>query len=573
MEFTNEQIKALDFLKLAKVTYHKNMWKKNHECGYNTPGKPYDMIHIASDLPTDESKSIVLIHEVGHTYFSHVRVNVKKEILTVRSLFKKNKVNYSYIRLLGGPMSFLNICMDFEVNSKLLTFGNLKHMEEHIGKLCVPENFSLDYQENFRDYYEPLIQYLKKRIEEEKQKAKEQQEREQSQEDGDQTDGFGGSGSGMDIDNFEFSDSEGAMDLGDPDDYEGKEDEEDSEDNDGESDSDEDSDGEGSSSGKSSKNKGDKDSEEGDKKEEEKDDSAESFDKDLPKFEDIEDMIRDMAKDLVDNDVSMFDEDFDDEIKKELQEESYDSAEDKVDTTSDKNDIDGESTVAETANELSDEPVFGDSDDSNGRLDLSMEMKSNNSKTIKNFLESIVRVSVSNYRVDYLKHLNRGTRVNSDGILYSSLRNTMNLSQDKMGVLIDVSGSMDTSTILEALKAIKEDARKLSSDSTVVTWAVSKVEEFPLTKIPDYVNVGGGTYMDRGLDYLINVKKCNTILIYSDFETDHDLLMTQAKKFKGNLYSIFVDFDYHNILYNYGNLFNDYIKLNKKVLYLKSKEN
>ena len=561
MEFTNEQIKALDFLKLAKVTYHKNMWRKNHELGYNTPGKPYDMIHIAADCPTEESKSIVLVHEVGHTYFNHVRVNVKKEILTVRNLFKKNKVNYSYIRLLGGPMSFLNICMDFEVNSKLLTFGNLRHMEANVGKLCVPENFSLDYQENFRDYYEPLIQYLKKRIEEEKQKAKERREQEQqnqSQEDseGEETEGFGGSGSGMDIDNFEFSDSSDAEDLGDPDDYEDDEDFEDDEDKDFESSD--------SSDGESSDESG--------KDEETEDNTAETFDKDIPNFEDIEDMIKDMAKDLVDNDVSVFDDDFDEDIKKELQEESYDSAQDKEDASSDKSDNDTETTVGQAADELSDCPLFGDNSGTGERLDLTVETKENNARNIKNFLENIVRTTVDNYRLDYLKHLNRGTRDNSEGVLYSSLRNTMTLSKDKMGVLIDVSGSMDTSTILEGLKAIKEDARKLNSDSTVVTWAVNKKEEFPLTDIPEAVDVGGGTYIDRGLDYLANVKKCNTILIYSDFLTDHDPLMLQAKKFKGNLYSIFVDFDYNNMYNGVGETFKDYIKANKKVLYLKAKE-
>lgn len=571
MDFTYEQTKALDFLKMAKVTYHKDMWKKNHELGYNTPGKPYDMIHIAADCPTKDVKSITLVHEVGHTYFNHVRINVKKEIIAINKLFKAHDLDYKYIKVLGGPMSFLNICMDLEVNSKLLTVSNLEHMKENVGALCTLEQFNVDYQDSFRDYYEPLIEYLKTRIEEAKEEARREKEaREAAQAlmdamdddsdgDSDSASGSGdfdmdsdsGSGSGsFDSDDSDDDCSDEDLDeegFGDADneDYEDSEDSDDSSDN-GESD-------------------------------EETDDDKDSFDRNIPSFEDIEDMLKNMAHDIVDS-VSSFDEDLDEEVKKALQEEGYESAEQEQSATNggfeSKNTSDSNKTVGDEANDMAGYQMIdssigrGPGDGGNGSVNLATEVKDNNARNIKSFLQKIVRVSVDSYRLDYLKNLNRGTRENSEGILYPSYRSNMTLNKDKLGVLIDVSGSMDTSTIIEALKAIKDEARRLNPDSVVVTWNDSKKQEFPLTKIDDEIKIGGGTAMDRGLAYLAQEKKCSSILIYSDFDTDAVSLLLEAKKFKGNLYSIFVDYDAHNNYYDYESLHKDYIKLNKKVLRL-----
>jgi len=158
MRYTPYQKKVMNYLGLAKVAY-RNMWNKDHQLGYVSPDKPFDKINIAKDFPDRDVKEIALLHECGHIYFNHTSVDTKKEIKSIRAIFKELNRDFLLIMQYGGPMSFLNIAMDFEVNSKLLTIANVKHINSFV-KICTPEAYDIPVLDSFRDYYRPLIEKL-----------------------------------------------------------------------------------------------------------------------------------------------------------------------------------------------------------------------------------------------------------------------------------------------------------------------------------------------------------------------------------------------------------------------------
>lgn len=167
-----------------------------------------------------------------------------------------------------------------------------------------------------------------------------------------------------------------------------------------------------------------------------------------------------------------------------------------------------------------------------------LEVKDNCSAVIKNFLQRIVGSSMV-YLPDSMKHYNRGSRANSDGFLYSSIRMRNRTDKKRFGICIDVSGSMNTESIITALGSLKSSLSVVDNNSVVVTWDDYLCEEFPITKVPQKVSNGGGTSMHRGLKYLID-KGCDNIVMYSDFETDIEAMIHILKKSHVNMYSIVV---------------------------------
>lgn len=160
MNWTPKQKEALMYKNLGKILYKEDMFKIQHQLGYGEKGSntQYNIV-IAKDCPTKEVRSIVLMHEVGHIVYRHLDVDFKKEFKNIKTIFDKLNKPYNLISKYGGPMSFLNIAMDLEVNSKLLTFGNIKTMEKYF-KLCTPDGYKVEIMDSFRDYYEPLIAKL-----------------------------------------------------------------------------------------------------------------------------------------------------------------------------------------------------------------------------------------------------------------------------------------------------------------------------------------------------------------------------------------------------------------------------
>lgn len=167
MQWTSTQKAALLYKNLGKVIY-KNMWVKYHQLGYSNKGSntKYNVV-IAKDAPSKDVRDIVTLHEVGHIIYNHLDVNLKKEFLQIKSLCDKHNKPYDLLSIYGGPTRFVNIAMDLEVNSKLFTRGNIKTMTLADFAPCTVEAYGLDTLDNFRDYYEPLIERMDSNMEKE----------------------------------------------------------------------------------------------------------------------------------------------------------------------------------------------------------------------------------------------------------------------------------------------------------------------------------------------------------------------------------------------------------------------
>lgn len=160
MKWASTQRAALMYKKLGKVIY-KNMWIAYHQLGYSSKGSntKYNVV-IAKDAPSKEVRDIVTLHEVGHIIYNHLDVNLKEEFLKIKALCNKHNKSYDLLSLYGGPKSFVNIAMDLEVNGKLLTQGNIKTMAAANFPVCTAEGYDIDFFDNFREYYEPLIERM-----------------------------------------------------------------------------------------------------------------------------------------------------------------------------------------------------------------------------------------------------------------------------------------------------------------------------------------------------------------------------------------------------------------------------
>lgn len=159
MEFTVFQKHVMGWARMAKVFY-KKMWESMHKFGYVTHDQPLDMIHIAEDFPNEDVKKIALLHEIGHIYYNHTSFGLKEEISSIRDAFNDVGVPFEKILHYGGPHAFLNICLDLEVNSKILTLSNIKTMDAYFS-ICTPDKYGVTYQKTFRDYYKPMARRLK----------------------------------------------------------------------------------------------------------------------------------------------------------------------------------------------------------------------------------------------------------------------------------------------------------------------------------------------------------------------------------------------------------------------------
>ena len=496
----------MGYLAMANVHYHKNMWSRSRQLGYTHKSTPLDEIHIASDIDKDVKK-VVLLHEVGHVYFNHNSVDVKAEMKTVKEIFEKYEIPYvKGILHFGGPHSFLNICMDLEVNSKLLTLANVKTMYDNDFKILTQKTMEVPTLDGFRDYYEVLIAQLKDKIEERRQQREQQKQNGQS---GDPEDSEKSEGNGSSSSSNEGEESE-------------------------------DSEGSSSSSGIA--------------------DDLDSFLDDIPEVE--------LPKGMNDlnSDVSATDEGIDEELAKALREENHENPNDETPETqkSVEDSLNSESDGAEV-----DEPKKGD----NGNYyATTLEIKPNTDKEISRFFSQIVDTSL-NARINHVKHWNRGTRRDPSGLLYSSVSMTIGHKNPKVGILIDVSGSMETESILRACNSLNAVSRFMSPDSLICTWCVYKEAEFDFRHIPECVETGGGTNLWNGMRYLVEDKKCDIVVIYSDFYTgDFELgEMTKLAKKKGTkVYSIDVATDRfygdRMVLPVDEKIWADWVKVNKNIL-------
>lgn len=171
MKWTPYQKEILSCQTLGKIIYRK-MWLSERKLGYGNKGtSEYYEVNIASDVPTLEIKDLILLHEVGHIYFHHLDIDITEEIKNIKYLFDKLNKPFSLIRKYGGPCRFINLAMDLEINSKVYTLKNLNTLNNFFSTFnsCpfTIDHYNLELEDNFRDYYIPLIQRLEEDLEEE----------------------------------------------------------------------------------------------------------------------------------------------------------------------------------------------------------------------------------------------------------------------------------------------------------------------------------------------------------------------------------------------------------------------
>ena len=474
-------------LALCKVVRRK-MWRTEKQLGYTntSANKRYYDINIANDTGSREVEDIVLLHEIGHCYFGHNDLNIKEELLLVKSMCDGAGLPFSATLLYGGPMRFLNIAMDLEINSKLLTVGNIKAMKKFGFELCTPEGFQIETGESYRSYYMPLLE-----------KARAFMNKSPS-----------GSGDGEEE---EDGDGEG---NGDKEQSKGKS-------------------GSGKTKGKG-KGKGDDTS---DKIPGTRNDTGDDLSSDSP-LTGIE------------------------EIDDALLKEGYIGGDVKAKDKSNKSDT---STVKEKEKEIEE----AEEGESSGKKNIGNSSAftstvvieaENTPKEIEKFLRSIIGNSYD-FSMDPMRLWNRGSRDRSSGVIYNSLKQAPQRKRKKLGILVDISGSMNITNIKAAAQSLKDCSKILDKGSMFVTWNTDLGQQFPIMSIPDQIRVGGGTDMVAGINYLVK-QGFTDIVVYSDFET-YGLETVNPKNYR--LYSIVVNDRYPDT----NGAFKSYIEKNKKVMFLK----
>lgn len=163
--FTPFQERILNYKNLGKISYC-DMWLTKKQLGYSSKGdEKYYEVTVAEDISSPEIRSLILLHEVGHIFFRHLDIDISSELEAVYNLFKEKEVPFSKVFYYGGPLRFINLAMDLEVNSKAFTFQNLKHLNSFLKTfsfhLHTTDSLSLEVLDSFRDYYVPLILRLK----------------------------------------------------------------------------------------------------------------------------------------------------------------------------------------------------------------------------------------------------------------------------------------------------------------------------------------------------------------------------------------------------------------------------
>lgn len=501
MEYTKLQRKALRHLEMSKLIFRK-MWKYEKQIGYCTRGRRSYDINIASDTGNKDVEKSALAHEIGHVYYNHMDVDFYKELKDVKALAISQNREFSRImRFFGGPMAFLNIAMDLEINTKLLTPDNINVIEDNLGvalvhrdKYDIEDNVSYD---TFRDYYIPLFDFADK--------YKDQQEE------------------------FENMLSDALKDL--------------------------------ISSGKDVMKSGAKTKGNGGEESDDDEDSDEDGNNNKGKEEEG----KGKGKSLQDK-----------EIDDLLEEEDYKGGDDK----SNSRNIDEATTVGdyEEKNGGSDEEVI--LVDCN-RKNIGHSSKANNEITIaegdpdeemKKFLIDIVSEEKDlHYIIDPIKHYNRGSRHNSDNLLYSSTRRKRSeyRKKSKLGICIDISGSMNIKDIVKAARSLDEVSNVINNKSILITCNERVNEEHPILNIPENLDTGGGTDMSKGLSHLIE-KGLTDIVIYSDFYTEMDKMIKALNEApKGvNVYSILVGAGELEERNKQDKNFKEYMERNKKILIL-----
>lgn len=187
----------------------------------------------------------------------------------------------------------------------------------------------------------------------------------------------------------------------------------------------------------------------------------------------------------------------------------------------------------------------------------SIEMKKQILEKIQNFIEKNIlnTFSIGEIKLNKIKKHNRG--LTPEGVYSSSLVPQIKKNTKKCLFILDTSGSMNLETIEGAIKSLKGRLEKKYNtiDIAFYTTQLEELVNIKDLKLKDY---NGGTDILRGIiDYQ---NEYHTIIVYSDMETNFHRL-NEIKTH--HLYTIDTSRETSR-----ENSINDYVKKNKKVLFL-----
>lgn len=144
------------------------------------------------------------------------------------------------------------------------------------------------------------------------------------------------------------------------------------------------------------------------------------------------------------------------------------------------------------------------------------------SEALRMFFSSIMDRG-KRYKLDSMKLYNRRSR--SSDLIYSSISKKVLRSQNKLGILVDVSGSMNLELLRTFMSIIKDDLLSVfDSDSLVLCWDTEESARYLISDIPSSIAHGGGTNLSGGVLRLAEEEGCRTIVLYSDFEDKIELI-------------------------------------------------
>lgn len=174
----------------------------------------------------------------------------------------------------------------------------------------------------------------------------------------------------------------------------------------------------------------------------------------------------------------------------------------------------------------------GDGQSSSGRSGSGSGNRKKVENTDRSDLDTIlskvfVKRTTKFNRVDNMYYYNRRKYGNSD-VLVSKIRNMETVNPVASNIIIDCSGSMDTSVINKIILALKEGVRKgvISKRSKIVWWNTRLVGEQNITKM-DFPEASGGTELASAITKY--GPKSEMLVIISDYD---DNLKDWAKALK-----------------------------------------
>ena len=511
MILTYNQKKVLRQSGMCKITY-RNMYKDQHSLAYCSKGGYFYDITVAKDVLPVEVQMIALIHECGHIALAHVHNDIKADLRQIDNLCKELNKPVSMLRIYGGPMGFINVCMDLEVNDKYLTKANIELMNQCNFPPCTVENYQVPVLGDYHNYFRPLIEKLpetdeefeqmKKQIEE--QLKKQAQQKKQGKQNGQ------GQGNGQPGQNGmpQAGNGQGTpMPL--PDWAQ-------------------------------------------DMVEQATQEAMDGLSEDLKDALKDEDYKSGSAR-------AKYNEGQDSQGKSsDVQESTVEDATDEAEAEGDQ----GQNGKGSSSKKSGQSYGIGSGHAPKGPE--FGEIIEQSDASIKQFLSRFLDHK-QQYLHDSLRHYNRGTRENPHGILYSSMKRKVQQDKTKIAILVDVSGSMDSDMLLKGLGAIKAAENVIDPASVLLTWDTSKCQEFKIREIPERVRSGGGTDMESGVRYLVN-KGFKKIVLYSDMETEVAGIIDLMKENKVEMYTICTDACEEDRL---SDEMKNYFRLNKAFIRMK----